>query len=234
MTSEALYPIAPRALLRLLRLASPALPVGAYSYSQGLEWAVECGTVHDAASARTWIEDVLRFSMARFEGPLWWRFYHAWRAADHDAARLWNDRFLASRETAELHAETVQMGYSLRRLLADLGEFSAPDLAPLQAIEHPSYPAVAAFAAAAWRIPPAAALLAYAWSWAENQVMAAMKSVPLGQGAGQGLLAALGPALEEATAAASVTEDDALSNFAPGLALASSLHEAQYSRLFRS
>lgn len=232
--AEATLSITPGAFTRLLRLASPTLPVGAYSYSQGLEWAVESGEVRDVASARTWIEDALRFSMARFEAPLWWRFYHAWRASDHAAVLRWNDCFLAARETAELHAETIQMGYSLQRLLAELGEFSAADRTPLDEIEQPSYPAVAAFAAAAWRIPPAAALLAYGWSWVENQVLAAMKLVPLGQVAGQQLLTALMPALQSAMETASTTEDEALSNFAPGLALASSLHETQYTRLFRS
>jgi urease accessory protein len=222
------------ALLRLLRLASPMLPVGAYSYSQGLEWAIEAGTVRDAASAQRWIGDTLRYGMARFEAPLWWRLYRCWEQGDGEGAARWNELFLASRETAELRAETLQMGGSLRLLLVDLGEFAERDLAPLAAMQAPTYVTVAAFAAAAWRIPPRAALTGYCWSWTENQVLAALKAVPLGQVAGQRMLAALSPRIESAVAEAIDCEDEALANFMPGIALASTLHESQYSRLFRS
>ena len=109
------------ALARLLQLASPALPVGAYSYSQGLEAAVEAGLVHDAASARTWIGDVLDYAVARLEAPVWSRLYAAWSAQDAQAVAQWNDFFLCTRESSELRAETVQMGYSLRQLLLELG-----------------------------------------------------------------------------------------------------------------
>jgi len=227
-------PPRPTQLLRLLRLASPALPVGAYSYSQGLEWAIESGAVSDAAGAQRWIGDALRFAMARFEAPLWWRLYHCWQGEDHDGARRWDEFFVASRETAELRAETLQMGGSLRSLLADLGEFAGAAFAPLAAIESPAYVTVAAFAAAAWRIEPRAALTAHCWAWCENQVLAAVKAVPLGQVAGQRMLAALCERIEGAVEAATECGDDALANFAPGMALASALHETQYSRLFRS
>ena len=222
------------ALLRLLRLSSPALPVGAYSYSQGLEWAIEAGIVRDAPDAERWIGDALRFSIARFEAPLWWRLYRCWLHGDPDGAARWNDAFVASRETSELRAETLQMGGSLASLLADLGEFDPQALAPLAAMETPAYVTAAAFAAAAWRIPTRAALTGYCWSWTENQVLAAIKAVPLGQVAGQRMLAALGPAIETAVETAIGCEDDALANLAPGLALASMRHETQYSRLFRS
>jgi urease accessory protein len=218
-------------LLRLLQLSSPALPVGAYSYSQALEWAVEEGTVKDADSARAWIEDALRFSIARFEAPLWWRLFHAWTRGDVEAAVRWDELFLASRESAELRAETVQMGYSLRLLLVDLGEI---DVAPLQRMEEISYPTVAAFAAARWEVEARTGLVAYCWAWAENQTMAALKAVPLGQVAGQRLLSALLPIIENAVDEALILDDEQLSNFTPGLAIASSLHETQYSRLFRS
>ena len=222
------------ALLRLLRLASPALPVGAYSYSQGLEWAIESGTVRDADSARAWIADVLGFSLARFEAPLWWRLYRAWADGDAQRAAHWNEIYVASRETAELRAETLQMGGSLQQLVLELAEFSPDALARLRDLEHASYVAVAAFCAAAGGIAPRAALIAYLWSWAENQVLAAIKAVPLGQVGGQRMLLALSPEIERAAAVAEQLEDDQLSNFSPGLALASSLHETQYSRLFRS
>ncbi len=133
---------------RLLQLASPSLPVGAYSYSQGLEAAVEAGIVADAASAQRWIGDVLALSMATLEAPLAARLMAAWRSGDIEAARRWNDEMIASRETAELRAETVQMGYSLRRLLAGL----AVDCTPLEGFDEVAYPTAFAFAAVAWRL----------------------------------------------------------------------------------
>jgi urease accessory protein len=204
---------------RLLQLASPTLPVGAYSYSGGLEAAVEAGIVKDAASAQQWIGDVLEFSLSRMEAPLLLRMMK-------DPAR-WNEVFLASRETAELRAETVQMGFSLNKLLPELG-IERLDL------EEVSFPAAFAHAAAAWGIDSASALTAYLWAWVENQVMAAVKAIPLGQTDGQKMLLSLGARLEETVGQAAVMVDDELGNFAPGLAVLSSQHETQYSRLFRS
>ena len=198
---------------RLLQLASPTLPVGAYSYSGGLEAACEAGIVTDAASARRWIGDVLAHSVLKMEAPLLLRMIEA-------PAVEWNEQFLASRETAELRAETVQMGYSLNRLLPDLGVEACP-------YEVPSFPAAYAQAVRAWGIPARQALTAYLWAWLENQVMAAVKVVPLGQTDGQKMLLALGARLGD------VSEDEP-GNFAPGLAMLSSRHETQYSRLFRS
>lgn len=197
-------------LVRLLQLASPTLPVGAYSYSQGLEAAIDAGIVHDARSAEEWIADVLEFSVSRMEAPILRRMMQG-----EDL----NELFLASRETAELRAETVQMGHSLARLLGDLGLGEVP-------LEEPSYPAAFSFAVAKMNLNPEEALIAYLWSWLENQVMAAVKAVPLGQTAGQRMLLSLGKRIENISSE--------LGNFAPGLACLSSRHETQYSRLFRS
>jgi urease accessory protein len=217
------------ALAKLLQLASPALPVGAYSYSQGLEAAIASGVVKDADSTLKWIEDVLRLSIATMEAPLFLRLCKAWRQDDIPEAQRWNELLLASRESAELRAETVQMGYSLARLLGELGEAH-----PFDAWDEVSFPAAFTFCAMRWRIQPHAALVGYLWSWAENQTVAAMKAVPLGQAAGQRLLSALSPQLVECAARAADIADGELSNMAPGLALASTQHETQYSRLFRS
>ena len=198
---------------RLLQLASPALPVGAYSYSGGLEAAIEAGIVTDAASARRWIGDVLEHSVMRMEAPLLLKMIEVPSAE-------WNETFLASRETAELRAETVQMGYSLNRLLPELGLEPCP-------YDEPSFPAVFAHAVRAWGLGARDALTAYLWAWLENQVMAAVKAVPLGQTDGQKMLLALGAKLHE-------VDEAEPGNFAPGLAILSSLHETQYSRLFRS
>jgi urease accessory protein len=217
--------------VRLLQLASPALPVGAYSYSQGLESAIESGMVTDAASAQQWIGDVLELSLARMEGPILLRLVAAWKARDEAAVARWNDEFVASRETAELRAETLQMGYSLKSLLRDL---HVDGLARLDAIDDPAYPAAFAFAVFSWDIEAREALSAYLFAWIENQVMAAIKGVPLGQTEGQRMLGGLAQRIEGLVKRASCTRDDDLSNFAPGLALASARHETQYSRIFRS
>lgn len=223
-------------LIRLLQLASPALPVGAYTYSQGLEWAVESGAVRDEASVARWIGDLLEWNLARFEGPLLAQLMRAWEDGDDAQVVALNADFLASRESAELRAETVQMGYSLVRLLADLDAFAALPgrRVRLVALDTPSFPTAWAAAAAAWAIPVDMALPAYLWAWLENQVMAAVKAVPLGQSAGQRLLATLGGRIPELAAQAARLSADQWSNFTPGLALASSRHETQYTRLFRS
>ena len=205
-------------LAKLLQLASPTLPVGAYSYSGGLEAACEAGVVSDAASAERWIGDVLEFSVARMEAPIVFRMMKD---------KEWNEVFLASRETAELRAETVQMGYSLNRLFEDLGLGEVP-------VEEPSFPAAFAYAAAQWKIEPEAALQAYLWAWLENQVMAAVKAVPLGQTDGQRILLSLGSLLPSLVEKAKSLKEEDLGNFVPGLAMLSSKHETQYSRIFRS
>lgn len=209
-------------LLRLLQLASPTLPVGAYSYSQGLEAAIDAGTVTDAASAEQWIGDVMEFSTSRMEAPLLLRMID-----DSGEVESLNALFLASRETAELRAETVQMGYSLNRLLPSL------DIGPL-VFEEPSYPAAFATAVYAWRVDAREALQAYLWSWLENQVMAAVKAVPLGQTDGQRMLLSLANRIPAIVDSAAAMRDEDIGSFAPGLAMASSNHETQYSRLFRS
>ncbi|HYM47401.1 MAG TPA: urease accessory protein UreF [Burkholderiaceae bacterium] len=209
-------------LVRLLQLASPTLPVGAYSYSQGLEAAIDAGIVIDAASAEQWIGDVMEFSMSRMEAPVLFRLIK-----NPSETEALSALFLASRETAELRAETVQMGYSLNRLLPSLG------VEPF-AFEEPSFPAAFAAAVIAWNIDPHEALQAYLWSWLENQVMAAVKAVPLGQTDGQRMLLSLASRIPDIVSSAIALRDEDIGSFAPGFAILSSKHETQYSRLFRS
>ena len=222
------------ALARLLRLASPALPVGAFSYSQALEWAVEEGSVRDAASASDWIVDVLAVSLVRCEAPVWLRLHAACAAGDPHAFARWTEFFLAARETAELRAETLQMGRSLAALLARTGEIPEASRALLATLDEPAFPAAYACAVAAWGIAARAGLTAYLFCWAENQAIAAVKLVPLGQSAAQDILARVTQALPEALDQAFALEDDDLGSFAFGLAIASCRHETQYTRLFRS
>ena len=222
-------------LARLLQLASPALPVGAYTYSQGLEWAVETGVVRDAASAGLWIADLLRHGIGRYEAPLVSALMKVWTAADTAEIGRLNGEFLASRESAELRAETLQMGFSLHRLVRDLRD---PGLSPIEStlasLEEVAFPTGWAGLAAHWKISPPDALTAYLWSWAENQVMAALKAVPLGQASGQRLLAELGGLIPSVAVDALKLPEIKWSNFAPAFAIACARHETQYSRLFRS
>lgn len=221
-------------LLPLLQLASPSLPVGAYSYSQGLEAAMATGDVRDEASARDWIITMLDEAIARFEAPVTWRLLQAFAARDAEAITHWNTIFMASRDTAEFRAETLQMGYSLGKLLEALTPDAADVLALLPPLSTLSFPTALAAASTALQVPPEEALLAMLFSWAENQVLACVKSVPLGQVAGQRLLLSLHPALAQASQVARSLQDDELSNWLPGLSLLSMAHEVQYSRLYRS
>jgi urease accessory protein len=221
-------------LARLLRLASPALPVGAYSYSQALEWAVESGTVRDAATAGGWIADALAVSMVRCEAPVWLRLHAACAANDAQGFGRWNAFFLATRESAELRAETLQMGRSMVALLIRPGELPEASRALLASLEEPGFPAAFACAVSAWGIAPRAGLTAYLFAWAENQAIAAVKLVPLGQSAAQDILVRVTAALPDALDQAFALEDDEIGSLAFGLAIASCRHETQYSRLFRS
>lgn len=223
-------------LIRLLQLVSPALPVGAYTYSQGLEWVIDAGRVKTEAQVGEWIGDALDGAFGHYELPLLARLMDAWAAGDDAAVVDLNARALASRETSELRAETVQMGYSMVRLLVDLPAFARLPgwLARVRAVDEPVFTTVWAAAATAWGVPPADALAGYAWAWLENMVMAAVKAVPLGQAAGQRLLAELSERVPAQVDKAIVMAPQNWSNFQPGLAIASARHETQYSRLFRS
>jgi urease accessory protein len=216
-------------LLHLLQFASPALPIGGYSYSQGLEAAIEEGRVHDAITAHAWLVRYLDEVLACWDAPVLWRLLRAFAARDAAAIDAWSGCFLASRDTAELRAETVQMGYSLTRLIGDLG---VADVGLLG--DEVSLPAAYACAVDALGIPHEEALLAMLFSWAENQVLVCVKSVPLGQVAGQRLLLSLRPDIERAAVTARTLPDADLSNWSPGLSMLSMRHEVQHGRLYRS
>jgi urease accessory protein len=187
--------------------------------------------VCDAETAKRWIGGVLELSLARMEAPILLRLIDAWRREDVEAVRRWNDEFIASRETAELRAETLQMGHSMRNLIVDMEDC---DSTAVQTLDEIAFPAAFAFAAARGGIDPREGLIAYLFSWVENQALAAMKAIPLGQTGGQRLLRDLAASLPAMVERAAMLSDEDLSNQAVGLALASSRHETQYSRLFRS
>tara|TARA_Y100001968_G_scaffold306069_1_gene322557 strand:+ start:10149 stop:10841 length:693 start_codon:yes stop_codon:yes gene_type:complete len=218
----------------LLRLASPQLPIGGYSYSQGLEMAVEHGQVSDQLSARRWLEDQLLLNLARFEAPL--LLAHCEAAERDDWPRLLQlaAEHRASRETRELQLESRQMGYSLAQLLDGLPELDQPARDCLAAADEPGLALAWALAARAWRIEPADALAAWLWGWLENQLAVLMKTLPLGQQAAQRLTSQLLPVLSQAQREASELPEREWGSAPFGLVLSSMAHERQYSRLFRS
>jgi urease accessory protein len=218
----------------LLRLASPQLPIGGYSYSQGLEMAVEQSIVTDPASAGRWIGDQLLLNLARFEAPL--LLAHCTAAAEDDWGQLLqlSEEHRASRETRELQLESRQMGYSLKQLLMGLPETDQPARHFLEQLEEPHLALCWALAARAWGISPQDALAAWLWSWLENQLAVLMKTLPLGQQAAQRLTSQLLPLLQRAQQQATEQNPEHIGSAPFGLALASMAHERQYSRLFRS
>jgi len=218
----------------LLRLASPQLPIGGYSYSQGLEMAVDNGRVNNPDSARRWISDQLLLNLARFEAPL--LLAHCQAAAEKNWPELLHlcETHRASRETRELHLESRQMGYSLQQLLNGLPELDTPARSFLEQCAEPHLALGWALAARAWQISPQDALAAWLWSWLENQLAVLMKTLPLGQQAAQRLTSELLPLLQQAQQDATRINPEHIGSAAFGLSLACMAHERQYSRLFRS
>ena len=219
------------ALLRLMQLVSPALPVGAYAYSQGMEYAVHATWLRDEASVDDWILGLLRQVLSRVDVPVLARLYRAWSEDDEEALSYWSAYLRACRESRELQEEDRQLGRALARLLRDL---NVTEAAPW--VDHPSagFAVLFALAAMRWRVSLRAAAQGYLWSWAENQVAAAIKLVPLGQTAGQRILSRVCAAIPDAVTRGLALEDEQIGFVAQRLAMGSALHEHQYSRLFRS
>ncbi len=222
------------ARMRLFQIASQAFPIGGYSHSHGLEAAVDSGLVHDEASVLDWITDMLLFSIGSYEIACLEAMSDAWIAQDFEKLGRLNDEFLATRESAELRSATLQMGFSMRELLAVMPNLPDTFIKSLQTMQQPSLPCVWSGAAAAWAISPCDSMTAYLWSWAENQVLVAMKSVPIGQSSGQRMLLKIGLQIAQLMELRPSKDHRKRSNFAPGLAILSAQHETHYSRLFRS
>lgn len=224
-------PTASTHLLRILHLASPALPIGAFHFSQGLEYAVEAGWVKDERTALEWIAGVAQNALGTLDLPVLIRLHRAACLGEDEQLEDWGRFLLAARETEELRAEDRHMGSALARILRELG---AKLPARSQQRTQPSYAEMFAVACAHWSIVETEALQAYAWTWAENQVLAAVKLVPLGQTAGQRMLHSLVPLLEESAAQALQLDDEDIGTCALMQGLASARHETQYTRLFKS
>ena len=225
--------LTPASLLQLIWLASPALPVGGFAYSEVLEAAVERAGVATERIASDWLSDQLQLSLARSDLPVIAQAVAAWRADDLPRITELNNWLLQTRETSELRAQTEQMG---RSLVEWLRNHEGVDAAHVEACAElpPTYPVAFALAASQTGAGVRDCLLAYAFGWAENMVQAALKSVPLGQSSGQRILARLSRNIPAAVESAMALGDDERQSFSPMLAILSSQHETQYSRLFRS
>ena len=231
----------PSSLLQLIWLASPALPVGGFSYSEGLEAAIlraQAAPEYVASNASNdwlvnWLRDQLHLSLARGDLAVIAQAVSAWRSGDVSRITQLNNWVLQTRETSELRAQAEQMGRSLCNWLRSHDGVDAEQLAHCEQLP-PTYPVAFALAAAPLDASTRDCLLTYAFGWAENMVQAAIKSVPLGQTAGQRILAGISQHIPAAVQIAMDLPDDERQAFSPMLAILSSQHETQYSRLFRS
>lgn len=219
------------ALLRLMQLVSPSLPIGAFTFSQGIEWCVEAEWVNDAESLEHWLSDLLLTSMQQMEIPVLMRMMQAWSDGDTASLEHWCDLSIASRETSELRLEENNRACALYRLLTSL---DMVEVAQYESIIKSSQAAGYSYASVAWNIPAHQACLGYLWSWLENLVIAAVKLVPLGQTDGQKILMHLSSQVDQVVERAAQLTDDEVGCSSPALAIASASHESQYTRLFRS
>lgn len=215
--------------LRLMQLISPTLPIGSFVYSQGLEYAVDAGWIKNEEQTKLWIKGQIKNTLSSLDIPVMQRMYKAWQAEEYETVIYWNKWLLAAREAKELHDEDTQLGKALLRLVKGLDM-----MFPVDSEIEWSYLAIFSYAAVEWDIPFIEAANGFLWAWSENQVAAAIKVVPLGQTAGQCILSAVLKDIPYAVEQSLDCNDDNIGMLAPGVAIASALHETQYSRLFRS
>jgi urease accessory protein len=217
--------------LRLLHLVSPSLPIGGFTYSQGLEWAVECSWVTNEAQLLEWLNDLLTNNMVHLEIPILARLYKAFDENNFEALTYWSHYLIASRETRELREEERNRGRALASLLPKLGIAVSKEIAPLiKGCQSTGFAQAAHF----WNIPLAAAAAGFIWGWLENITLVGVKIVPLGQTAGQKIIAQLTANIPDMVKTGLQIEDDSIGNACPALAIASTLHETQYTRIYRS
>ena len=223
------------AFVRLQQLISPSLPVGSFTYSQGMEWAVEAGWITTSEDVFSWLQALLEDAFLGFDLPLLKRLYEACAVEDEIRFAELAALTLAGRETAELRQEEAQRAKALVMILNKLPDISNwPLFQPWQPYLKQSQLAGFAMACVYWQIPLQQALTGFVWSWLENMVTVAVKLVPLGQSDGQRVLYRLSEAVEATCNAALKIADDEIGASTPALAIASSQHETQYCRLFRS
>lgn len=216
---------------RLWQLISPALPVGAYAYSAGLEYAVDIGWVNSEEKANDWIVGQLENNLSTLDIPVLVRLYNAWQENSKEKVMYWSRFLLASRESSELLAEDRHLGNALAQLLPELEIEEAIDWRGNQLV---CFAAMFSLGAVRWNIPVEETAQGYLWAWCENQVAAAIKLIPLGQTAGQRILSDIVNVLPAAVKKGLLLADDDIGAVSPGVAMACTKHETQYSRLFRS
>jgi urease accessory protein len=221
----------PKATLRLMQLCSPMLPVGAYAYSQGLEFAVSSGWVKDDNTASIWIKGLLGNTLTNLDIPVLSRLHKAWLVNDKKNILYWNDYLFASRDSGELQAEDQQLAHALARLLGDLG---IPEVMVWKKNSRVCFITLFSLGVAQWKIPINDASWGYLWMWAENQVLAAIKLVPIGQTSGQKILSSAIEIIPKLVSTGLSLKDEDIGYTAPGQGIASALHETQYTRIFRS
>jgi len=214
-----------------MQLCSPTLPVGAFAYSQGLESAIELGYISNKESLIIWLTDSLTLSLKKVDLPIFYRLYHCWSSNDVKSALYWNQNLYAQRETHELRDEDHQLGLALARLLDDLGIKQAKSL---RTQNHLCFLSLFTLAASKWQIEIEQAANGFIWSWLENQIAAAIKLIPLGQTDGQRVFSKLLPIVPDIVKQGLMLEDHEIGASLPMMAILSSQHETQYSRLFRS
>ncbi|MDJ0834483.1 MAG: urease accessory protein UreF [Gammaproteobacteria bacterium] len=217
-------------LMRLFQLISPSLPIGAYTYSQGIEWAVEQGWIKTEQDLAAWLQGLLETTMQYLELPVFLRMYEAWLTRDEETLMEWNEYLLASRETAELRLEEVNRARAFSQVLISM----EPDAVKFKPILAQTQLASFSYACVSWGIDRQQASYGLVWSWLENLVLSAVKIIPLGQTAGQQLLFELSQQIPAVILQARQIDSEDIGASSMALAIASSMHETQYTRLFRS
>lgn len=218
------------ALTRLLQLVSPSLPIGGYTYSQGIEWAVEAGWVSNTDDLEQWVQGLMESNMANLELPLLLRMLDAWRRDDAETVDEWSKYLIASRETRELRQEESNRARAFYQVLLALEESAADHRSILLRSQHACY----SFACARWGIDDQQASNGLLWSWLENIVLSAVKIIPLGQTAGQHIIFRLSQLAPGIIRQARQVEDADIGASSMAQVIASARHENQYTRLFRS
>ena len=218
------------ATIRLWQLISPALPIGSFSYSQGLEYAIDSEQLKTEQDIEDWLVTQMKFGLSKLDCPLIYRLMQAWQKDDEGQVEKWNETLLAFRESSELYDEDCQVGHALWRLLTDL-EIKGAESWQNKKV---SYITMYALVCDRWKINPDDAVAGFIWAWCENMVAAALKLLPMGQTSGQKMLIRLGDRIGDACELSKSLGDNEIGTALPGLAMASAYHETQYSRLFRS
>jgi urease accessory protein len=217
-------------LTRLFQLISPSLPIGSYTYSQGVEWAVEAGWIKTEDDLDEWLSGLIESNLCYLELPVLFRMMDAWTSRNMEGIHHWNEYLLASRETSELRQEELNRARAFYQVLISLEPSAKSYKAELMGSQHACF----SFACVHWGINHENAGYGLLWSWLENTVLSAVKIIPLGQSAGQRVIFKLSERLPYIIEQAALVEDMDIGSSSMAMSIASAQHETQYTRLFRS